>query len=563
MTKSEQFISLVNDAYDIANGYFNAESRRKAEQDKQTLVNALQKNSFVKVPFVGDFSAGKSSLINAFLCVDELLPTNITPETAVAYELYYSDNEKIEVWKDNQLKSTKALSDISNLNLTPQNLVKVFINNPVVKSLNDRHIVIVDMPGIDSGVEAHNNAILHYVEDGTHFILVNEAESGTLRNSTINFIDEVKKYGANISVILSKCDKKSASEVEKIRSTVEIIARAHSGKNVQVVTSSAVNEEVDSVLDILNSLEADSLVERRFGKPVFDMIAGYITDLQSQITLLSTSDSDCLEKQTKLKEEHEAAIAALQERSHEAQPLAGSVQDVLNDVEDALRDNEEDFVDYIFSNPKDTAGLNAQLMSTIRPVVANSLQREIGEYSEVIGSAVNDFSASTKDIFEMEQSTTVETFGEVIGESVAPVVGVGLSAILSFLPRLLGTVLGPLATLFTTILPALIGDWVSMLFGPNEEEQKAKIRVKFSTELVGKVVNSLRGNIEKAITDQRAEIDQQAKSLIDDENKKYQDNINAILQEEQQSKEARNQKISLLSGVVEKLKKMINQFKVA
>lgn len=562
MTKSEQFISLVNDAYAIANGYFNEESKRKAEQDKQSLVNALQKNSFVKVPFVGDFSAGKSSLINAFLGVDELLPTNITPETAVAYELYYSTDEKLEVWKDNQLQATKALADISNLNLTPQNLVKVFINNPVVKSLNDRHIVIVDMPGIDSGVEAHNNAILHYVEDGTHFMLVNEAESGTLRNSTINFIDEVKKYGANISVILSKCDKKSSSEVEKIRSTVEIIARAHSGKNVQVVTSSAVDEEVDSVMDILNGLEADSLVERRFGKPVFDLIAGYISDLQSQITLLNTSDSDCLEKQTKLKEEHEAAIAALQERSHEAQPLAGSVQDVLNDVEDALRDNEENFVDYIFSNPKDTAGLNAQLMSTIRPVVANSLQREIGEYSEVIGSAVNDFSASTKDIFETGQSN-VETLTNVVSESIVPMVGVGLSTILSFLPRLLGTVLGPIATLFTTILPSLIGDLVGKLIGPNEEEQKAKIRVKFSTELVGKVVNSLRGNIEKAITDQRAEIDQQAKSLIDDENKKYQDNINAILQEEQKSKEARNQKIALLSDVVEKLKGMINQIKTA
>lgn len=562
MTKSEQFVSLVNDAYSIANGYFNEESKRKAEQDKQSLVNALQKNSFVKVPFVGDFSAGKSSLINAFLGVDELLPTNITPETAVAYELYYSTDEKLEIWKDNQLQATKALADISNLNLTPQNLVKVFINNPVVKSLNDRHIVIVDMPGIDSGVEAHNNAILHYVEDGTHFMLVNEAESGTLRNSTINFIDEVKKYGANISVILSKCDKKSSSEVEKIRSTVEIIARAHSGKNVQVVTSSAVDEEVDSVMDILNGLEADSLVERRFGKPVFDLIAGYISDFQSQITLLNTSDSDCLEKQTKLKEEHEAAIAALQERSHEAQPLAGSVQDVLNDVEDALRDNEENFVDYIFSNPKDTAGLNAQLMSTIRPVVANSLQREIGEYLEVIGSAVNDFSTSTKDIFETDQSN-VETLTTVVSESIVPMVGVGLSTILSFLPRLLGTVLGPIATLFTTILPSLIGDLVGKLIGPNEEEQKAKIRVKFSTELVGKVVNSLRGNIEKAITDQRAEIDQQAKSLIDDENKKYQDNINAILQEEQKSKEARNQKIALLSDVVEKLKGMINQIKTA
>ena len=42
--------------------------------------------------------------------------------------------------------------------------------------MNDRNIVVVDMPGIDSGVEAHNNAILHYVQDGTFFVLVSEVE---------------------------------------------------------------------------------------------------------------------------------------------------------------------------------------------------------------------------------------------------------------------------------------------------------------------------------------------------------------------------------------------------
>lgn len=47
------------------------------------------------VPVVGGFSAGKSTLINSFLGT-EILPTAVTPETALATELRYSETDYIE-----------------------------------------------------------------------------------------------------------------------------------------------------------------------------------------------------------------------------------------------------------------------------------------------------------------------------------------------------------------------------------------------------------------------------------------------------------------------------------
>ena len=61
MEKINQYVSLVNQAFAVAKENFNnPESLKKAEADKLTLVNSLEKDSFIKVPFVGDFNAGKS-----------------------------------------------------------------------------------------------------------------------------------------------------------------------------------------------------------------------------------------------------------------------------------------------------------------------------------------------------------------------------------------------------------------------------------------------------------------------------------------------------------------------
>ena len=174
----------------------------KIEADADVLLGRITKDNFIKIPFVGDFSSGKSSLLNAYIGSD-LLPTNILPETAVAYELYYAEDEKLELYSDGVLKETKnSLSQIKDFNVSPGDVVYVYINNEKIRSLNSRGIVLVDMPGIDSGIEAHNSAILHYIREGSVFMIFTDTEQATLRSSTISFIREIQQYGLSINVIL-------------------------------------------------------------------------------------------------------------------------------------------------------------------------------------------------------------------------------------------------------------------------------------------------------------------------------------------------------------------------
>lgn len=170
MNTCEQYISVLEQAYKIAEENVNVASAiEKIQRDKDELIERLQKDTFIKIPVVGDFSAGKSTLLNHCLVGKDLLPTDITPTTAVSYELWFGEQEMLEIWSKDELRETAQITEIGNLQVTPGDVVKVFLNNPKIKQLNNQGVVVVDMPGIGSGIEAHNAAIMNYIYDGCIF----------------------------------------------------------------------------------------------------------------------------------------------------------------------------------------------------------------------------------------------------------------------------------------------------------------------------------------------------------------------------------------------------------
>ena len=397
MGKVSVFINLAEKAFSAASTQFNnQESVQKAEAEKNELVAQLHKDSCIKVPFVGDFNSGKSSLINAMLGID-LLPTNILPETAVSYEICYSLQEKLEVWEDDRLVQTAGLSQIKNLQLSPNNLVRLYINNQFIQNLYERNIVLVDMPGIDSGIEAHNNAILHYIQDGTYFVLLTDAEGGTLRQTAINFIDEVKKYGANVAIVISKIDKKPKEAIPGIKETVEKIARMYVGGDVKVTTSSSVNNDFQGVKDILSSIDSEKIITTKYQPLILGLINGYISELQLQMKLLLQDKNSFAEKIQRLKEEKANALSELRRKSQNAQSVEGSADDILNDIADALRAKSGYLATLLYSG-KDMNVFKQEMLTIIRPVIVTSFKREITEYQDVIGQAVQEFAVKAEEI---------------------------------------------------------------------------------------------------------------------------------------------------------------------
>ena len=144
--------------------------------------------------------------------------------------------------------------------------MRVYVNNADVKLLNDKGVVLVDMPGIDSGIEAHNNAILNYIKEGTVFMLFNDAENGTLRSSTVSFINEIKQYGLSVHLFVSKADKKPADEIAQIKAQFEQTAKVLIKADAQVGVTSAVDSSFGfkDVLAVLQQIDGGRILEEKY-----------------------------------------------------------------------------------------------------------------------------------------------------------------------------------------------------------------------------------------------------------------------------------------------------------
>lgn len=561
MESINKFVQMIESASRIASENFsNADSIAKAESVKDSLVNDLQHDSYIKVPFVGDFSAGKSSLINSYMGVD-LLPTDVAPQTAVSYELYYSKDEKLDVYHNGNLKLSAALGEIANLDVVPGDIVKVFIDNDPVRKLNEANIVIVDMPGIDSGIEAHNSAIMNYIAEGTHFIIVMECTAGSFRNSSISFIQEIKKYGLSLSVLLSKADKLPEQELNNNKSFIEAQAKSIIDENVTVGVTSAA-ENLHSDLDkVLSSINADEYIDKKYKSRVQAYIENIISELRLQMKLL-LSDTDNLSKQIEqIKAEKDAAMVSLEEKSKEAQDVSMSADDILNDVRDALLSKADYLANIIFSSKNDQKVLTDEIMHIIRPVLIESFKREIGEYQETIGTSIFNFSVKVDAIINDSDNVLYQGAQEIYNKvfdtaTVEGLVKTGFDKLTNMLSNYkafsvlltsLGRVLGPVLVIAVNFVP----DLIRAIFGKSDQKKKDEIAAKLTGEAIPKIVESLRNDVEKMLTEQRTEAMAKMQEFLNEESKKYDDNINEMMNRQKENAQEREAKIKKLSAQVE------------
>lgn len=171
------------------------------------------------VPVVGGFSAGKSTLINSFLGTG-ILPTAVTPETALATELRYSETDYIEAVTASGGIERHEISEFGSLKDNAQNFtnLRLFLNNDKLKAIQP--LVLVDMPGFDAPIENHNRAILTYLERGVFFVFLTSVDDGNITLSMRREIENLDRFSKGFAFCISKTNLRAPDDVAAVKEKI-------------------------------------------------------------------------------------------------------------------------------------------------------------------------------------------------------------------------------------------------------------------------------------------------------------------------------------------------------
>ncbi|GAA9947709.1 hypothetical protein VN0905_11920 [Helicobacter pylori] len=251
---------------------------KEVEIDKtecSILLESIQKQQLV-IPVVGNFSAGKSTLLNRFL-EKSVLPTAITPETSLATELHYSANERIEAFSNNDEKAesfefNEQSFEVIKENAPKYSYLKVYLNNEDLK--NNAPLVFVDMPGFDSPISSHTHAILEYLERGVHFVILTSAEESNLTKRMVRELKNLLEFDKGLSFILSKTNLRTPSQVEEISHYIQDQIQDHLDLTTHLIYS---NKDNNALLEVADKIDAEKLFSSLYLERLKSLIPGYKT----------------------------------------------------------------------------------------------------------------------------------------------------------------------------------------------------------------------------------------------------------------------------------------------
>ncbi len=503
----------------------------KELQGNKQLENTLVKlkneiDSFkVKVLVVGGFSAGKSSLLNRLLNTD-LLKEAITPQTAIATELHYGEEEQVTLVKPDGQEIKCNFEEAESQDPTAYLKYIYTVNNEKLKELDE--YVLVDMPGFDSGVEAHNTAILQYIDQGAAYILVVDAQDGCIKDSAIKFLNEIQLYSEHIGVIITKSDLKINSELESIVSEVKNELNEIIGIMPPLVATSVVDEQVsEKVTNIINSFQPQILLENKFGY-LISSVGNEIIDTLKELEV--SMDLDTQEIDDKIYEQEVKKANILKnievEKKNLHINLINNVKPaILEEVESGLRNNIEQLVSAALAGNEN---LKREIASIVRPLLLQSVQDNIGYAVEQLTTSLEMYETDSIDTSDYSNGVSSTLNMDTINSAQSTFNAIhtfAQSASALKAGRRFQAIMGPLA-----IATDFVAPWMELIifFAPTilnliagkQQSPEEQVREKLLESGIPQIINQLRPNIDSSLRDVE-------KQLISEIEKQYEQEIEA------------------------------------
>lgn len=478
-------------------------ARHGLDQNRIDELAPLIEHFEIRIPLIGAFSCGKSSLLNALLG-ESLLATAVTPETAVPAELRFGPERRFAGCLPDGRRLPLNEADLRENRLAPllpAGWVEAQLPSPALAAR--RQLVLVDLPGWDSGVAAHERVIDDYAGRSLAYGVVVGVEEGALRDSLRRALLELAITQMPVVLIVSKADKRPPEDVQAVveRLCADITALMGREPLAVAITSARKNDlgKFGAALDTLQA-QAGEIFETR----IVDAYRRNLQHVAQHLGLLSNQDNkDTARLQAdidKLEQDIRAFDIRLQKETDALEAQIGPILGTIRlRVENALGGRIEMLTERALSGQN----ISDDILGTARLVISEALRQEFEPAMQRYLDRLVDALPSRLDFnFDLGQvkSGGASTSG---GEFRWKALGMTLAS-------LVGKIKHPLAQIVAPLLPIL-----GALLDSQADRDHQKIEEARQREQV-------RSSIHNALDDAARQIDAQLRPVLSEQVQKAQ-----------------------------------------
>lgn len=270
-----------------------SEMREEVRRTAHSLTSLGKKP--LRCAIIGEFSAGKSSVINALVEKPDFLPVDISETTALISRIEHAafPNVYLEMRDGSQRESNlEEFRSLVNQNEDSELRKEVAIVNVQVDYPALRTLSIYDTPGLNSKFESHERITKGYISEAEVILWVFKA--GQAGSATeLGYVNTIKNHGCKVYGIVNKID------------TVRGFGR----------DEKRWREEFDPVMLDLNK-NFGNIIERFIPLSAKEALAGMTTGDSSRIDKSNIAElrqvikEEIADKASTIREEHLAVKAA-------------------------------------------------------------------------------------------------------------------------------------------------------------------------------------------------------------------------------------------------------------
>lgn len=251
------------------------------------------------IALCGQFSSGKTSMINSFL-EEDILPTDIARTTAINTFVIYDEEEGLYIRNCFGAQSKiekefyKEYNDFVTHTFTKEydkdvhNMVEYVSLH--TQKLKYENIALLDTPGYTGDNEDENIAIKG-IAKADNIIWVIDIDNGTIKSNDLNFLEKEELNGKDILIVFNKADTKIEEDIDRIleESKIQLDSRGIDYKDIVVYSSKYPEDYKEGESKLFNFFESENKsIERNYLEDlnkIFNEFVEYYKDMDENLAI--------------------------------------------------------------------------------------------------------------------------------------------------------------------------------------------------------------------------------------------------------------------------------------